>query len=308
MEREYEVIEHGVIVDFKVFLVNMEYRSPHIHSDFELGMVLDGDVTVISDTRELELGRGGIFMMNPFSMHELKAPHHALLLSIQIRKSFCMGYYPAIGGMSFEFCNGREYLTDEQNEALQEKALQLAWHYFKQDAGFEFLCTGLLNEIMYVAVQNLPYRKISQDEKKRLQERYDRIHGISEYINANYTEKLLLGELAEKEGLTLSYLSHFFRDAFSMSFQEYLSVLRCEKARQLLLLTDHNLLDISMECGFSDVKYLNREFIRHYGYHPREYRKRFNSKDMPEQQSSLLSTQEFLSRQAALVLLEKYSS
>ena len=195
MEREYEVIEHGVIVDFKVFLVNMEYRSPHIHSDFELGMVLDGDVTVISDTRELELGRGGIFMMNPFSMHELKAPHHALLLSIQIRKSFCMGYYPAIGGMSFEFCNGREYLTDEQNEALQEKALQLAWHYFKQDAGFEFLCTGLLNEIMYVAVQNLPYRKISQDEKKRLQEKEEMLEMAHQLLALELMYIILLGKI-----------------------------------------------------------------------------------------------------------------
>ena len=34
-----------------------------------------------------------------------------------------------------------------------------------------------------------------------------------------------------------------------------MAALRCEKARQLLLLTSLNLLDISLESGFSDIKY-----------------------------------------------------
>ena len=47
--------------------------------------------------------------------------------------------------------------------------------------------------------------------------------------------------------------------------------LRCEKARQLLLLTDLNLLDIALELGFSDIKYLNKAFEKQYGYSPSEY-------------------------------------
>ena len=58
-----------------------------------------------------------------------------------------------------------------------------------------------------------------------------------------------------------------------MTFQQYLSGLRLEKARRLLLESDKKLLDICLECGFSDGKYLNRLFAKRYGCTPKEYRK-----------------------------------
>ena len=298
------MIEHGVIVDFKAFLVNMKYRSPHIHGDFELCIVLDGMVSVTADTKVLEFSKGDFYILNPFSMHELKASDHALLLSVQIRKNFCTGYYPAIGEVSFDFCRGNVYLSESENEEFIRKALRLTEQYFRREKGFEFLCMGILNELMYVLLRSVPYRTITQDERKRRQERYDRIHEISGYVSLHYTEKLLLGDIAKMEDLTLSYLSHFFRDAFNMSFQEYLSALRCEKARQLLMLTDHNLLEISMESGFSDVKYMNRAFFSRYGYHPRDYRKKFDSSDIDEQQRPIFSTQEILSQEEAMRVFE----
>ena len=54
---------------------------------------------------------------------------------------------------------------------------------------------------------------------------------------------MLLGDLAEEMGVSLYYLSHFFKENFGMPFQEYLSRLRCEKARHDLLMTDLSLLD-----------------------------------------------------------------
>ena len=84
-----------------------------------------------------------------------------------------------------------------------------------------------------------------------------------------------------------------------------MAALRCEKARQLLLLTSLNLLDISLESGFSDIKYLNKAFVRQYGYSPREYRAQFDREELPSKQRSILSTQQFLSPKASLVWLER---
>ena len=60
---------------------------------------------------------------------------------------------------------------------------------------------------------------------------------ITHYIDEHYSEKLLLSDIARKEDLSLTYLSHFFKDYLGLPFQEYLAKIRCEKARQLLLLT-----------------------------------------------------------------------
>lgn len=40
MNQEFEIISHSQM-NFKLFLVNMLYRTPHIHKDFELCLLLD---------------------------------------------------------------------------------------------------------------------------------------------------------------------------------------------------------------------------------------------------------------------------
>ena len=59
-----------------------------------------------------------------------------------------------------------------------------------------------------------------------------------------------------------------------------------------------------MESGFSDPKYFNKSFKEQYGCTPKQYRKDFEKLELKEQQRNMLSTQEFLSDRASLVLLE----
>ena len=155
----------------------------------------------------------------------------------------------------------------------------------------------------------MPYETISAAEHRKQKQKYERVRRIASYIDEHYNEKLLLQDIAETEDLSLTYLSHFFKDHFQMSFQEYLMHLRCEKARQLLLLTDHNLLEISMECGFSDIKYLNKGFQAIYGTHPRDFRLQVSeAQPLPKKQTAIASTalqsnQQFLSKEECLRIL-----
>ena len=89
-----------------------------------------------------------------------------------------------------------------------------------------------------------------------------------DYIDENFRRKLLLGEIARREGLTMPYLSHLFKDTLGMSFQEYLKKRRFEYARSLLLGTRKSLLDISLESGFSDARYMIRMFEGEFGCTP----------------------------------------
>jgi len=91
-----------------------------------------------------------------------------------------------------------------------------------------------------------------------------------------------------------------------MSFQEYLTDLRCEKARQLLLLTDYNLTTISMDSGFSGSKYLNRAFYEKYSCSPAQYRSQFMEVPAVEPKVLPTTSQEFLSAQDSLSCLSHY--
>ena len=87
MKREYEIISHAE-TNFKVFVVNLLYRAPHIHKDFELGLVLDGNISILLPGQTLLLQPGDFWLINPFQSHEIKAEKPALLLAGLIRL-FC---------------------------------------------------------------------------------------------------------------------------------------------------------------------------------------------------------------------------
>ena len=306
MQHEYELIEHSIIKNFKLFLVDLDYRTSHIHRDFEICFLLDGSVTVLSRESELTAQKNDFFVLNPFQPHELKANGHALILSLQIPTDFCREYYPAIRNVEFAFCLGAKAIEKEGCQRILGTALSLSRHYFAMDREFELVCTARVNELLYQLLLHFPHTVTSKEEQRKNRRRYERARRMIEYINRNYAQRLFLSELARQENLSVTYLSHFFKEFFQMSFQEYLQSVRSEKARQLLLTTDLNLLEISLDCGFSDVKYLNKAFQKQYGCSPREYRRQSDRPDQPQPQPSLPSVQKFLSREISLQMLERY--
>ena len=298
--NEYEVISHNKS-NFKIFLVELLYRTPHSHKDFEVGVIINGRIGLITSKETHHLQTGDIFIINPYHPHELKAAEPALVLSLQVPSAFFDTYFPRISDVEFI----SEAVTEDQavKNTMAGLLQDLAREYFKKETLFEFRCAILIDQLFYYMFQSIPYIIRSEQETRAHRLKGKRARRIMHYIDAHYTEKILLSDIAGQEDLDLYYLSHFFKETFGMSFQSYVNKLRCEHARRLLLGTEKTLLDISIESGFSDPKYFNKSFQMQYGCLPKQYRKSFHNLELHEQQNNILSTQEFLSEEASIVIL-----
>ena len=93
-----------------------------------------------------------------------------------------------------------------------------------------------------------------------------------------------------------------------MTFQEYLAKKRSERARELLLQTNYSLLDISMACGFSDLKYLQSSFQKYYGCTPKDYKSTHNNNVIFTNPTDTFSTEELLTFSDALKTLDELTS
>lgn len=298
--NEYEIISHNK-ANFKLFLVDLLYRTPHAHKDFEVGIIIRGQIQLITLDGIYDLHSNDIFILNPYHTHELKAQEPALVMSLQLPFAFFDAFFPNISHVEFL----SEAIT-EDTETKKSMALllhDLAKEYFRKESLFEFRCAILINRLFYYMLQSIEYVIHTEQETKAQRMRGKRARKIMHYIDAHYTEKILLSDIAEQEELDLYYLSHFFKDTFGVPFQVYVNKLRCEHARNLLLMTEKTLLDICLESGFSDPKYFNKSFLKQYGCLPKQYRKNFQNLELHEQQHNMLSTQQFLSEEASLVIL-----
>ena len=143
-----------------------------------------------------------------------------------------------------------------------------------------------------------------EHSEKELQK--NRMQRLISYIDENYRQKITLSTLAAMEGITTTYLSHFFKKAFGVSFQTYLSTQRLEKALILMRDKSISMVDICMNCGFSDSRYLEAACKSFLGCTISEYRRRLDMQEEIGIKKTDDELNEKLSRKASLLYLRKH--
>jgi AraC-like DNA-binding protein len=95
------------------------------------------------------------------------------------------------------------------------------------------------------------------------------------YLATHFQEEVSLDQLAQESFVSGSYLCALFRRTFGLGFKRFQSILRVERAKDLLLRDRYQrITDVSLEVGFGDFSYFLKTFKRHTHISPREFRKR----------------------------------
>jgi len=92
------------------------------------------------------------------------------------------------------------------------------------------------------------------------------------YVKTNYMRKLTLNEVADYVFLSPSYFSKIFKEEMNYYFNDYLSHVRVEKSKALLLTERISLVDIASNVGFYDQSYFNKVFKKTTGVTPKKFR------------------------------------
>ncbi len=94
-----------------------------------------------------------------------------------------------------------------------------------------------------------------------------------QYIEANSHEDLSLALVAKQAGMSPFYFCKMFRKVTGVHFARYVSCVRVEKAKNLLLNPHYRVSEIAFEIGFQSLTHFNRIFKALAGQSPTEYRR-----------------------------------
>ncbi|MBD1378948.1 helix-turn-helix domain-containing protein [Metabacillus arenae] len=94
---------------------------------------------------------------------------------------------------------------------------------------------------------------------------------VKSYMKEHIYEDHTLTSAAEKVGLSSAYLSRLFKKITGESFLNYLSHIKVEKSKELLLQTDMNISEIAVKIGYSERTY-GRLFKKITGTTPNNFR------------------------------------
>ncbi len=90
------------------------------------------------------------------------------------------------------------------------------------------------------------------------------------YVAQNYREKIQNVEVANLCAMSPFVFSRKFKDAFGLSFRDYIVRYRLRAACALLKNPGSSVKDVAFAVGFNDVSYFSRMFKRHFGLPPSE--------------------------------------
>ena len=118
-----------------------------------------------------------------------------------------------------------------------------------------------------------------QSSKQETQQEERPIHGITRYLQERLTEEISLSVLAEEFHLNPQYISQLFKTEIGVGFLAYLTNIRMERAKKLLLTTNLSIAEVSEQSGYADYRVFTKVFKKSEGITPSQYRRDFLEKE-----------------------------
>ena len=140
----------------------------------------------------------------------------------------------------------------------------------------DYILKPVNNEEFGTSIDNLKislYEKRISDEPEQSEERV--INVITRYLQKHLSEEMSLSVLADEFHLNPQYISRLFKNEIGVNFLTYLTNIRMEKAKKLLLSTALSITDVAERAGYTDYRVFTKVFKKTEGVTPSQYRRDF---------------------------------
>ena len=99
------------------------------------------------------------------------------------------------------------------------------------------------------------------------------IDSIIQYIKEHCCDNLSTAMLSEQFGLSSNYITNLLKQELGIRYNDYITQLRMERAKELLLTTNLSVKNITTSCGYYSQSHFTKLFVEREGCTPVEFRK-----------------------------------
>lgn len=286
----YEVVHYHTELPFKILNVHKKDLYPnkdlsavsdvldHWHNELEIVYSYSNDGEYYTDGVAHPMQEDQFIIVNSRSIHKVisnrttpydKLPP-TLTTVLQISDSFLRNYIPNFDELYFipVFIPGEERPVEIMKDLAQYADGKALTKYENMRL------LGLVHELLYfICKDDLSLKDTELPEKSR--KNADILRKIISYTEENYDGAINEMSVAETFGYSASYFSRFFKSNMGITYKEFLTRMRVNAAKDSLVQTQKSVLEIAMDCGFSDSRGLINMFNKLEGITPLQYRKKY---------------------------------
>jgi AraC-like DNA-binding protein len=272
---KYKEIKHHGTADFPAGYYHVteshpQYAMPyHWHEELELIHIISGTFHVTINETTRNAVPGDILLVNSGGLHDCVYECLVFPVSLLSSQTYASEFLNRLDRQDLIL---DEYFPAGDDTAIHSLLERLFALMQDSDEGGKLQCLGLLYQFMGLLLQDRRYTASDKSDLSTHRNIY-LLKNVLNYIEAHYTEKITLHELARTAGMSSKYFCHFFSEMTGRTPIDYVNYYRVERACCLLAGIGHSITDIAMLCGFNDVSYFTRAFKKYKGISPGQYLK-----------------------------------
>ncbi len=143
-----------------------------------------------------------------------------------------------------------------------------ALHDFGQQATADAICRSLVQALLHACMRSMNDLPKAQQNKSKVT-----FESICAYVHENFSKPISREQVADAFGLSPNHVSRLFRKEGYMTFSDYLTFVRIDRAKYMLRsYLAMNLDEIAACCGYQDTSYFCRIFKKITRKTPSSYR------------------------------------
>lgn len=255
--------------------------EPNIHEFFEMVYMKKGKMVFEISGNPVDMGPNDIIIIKPNQYHKFIVKSEQgcefIVLSFKFENKINGHYSEASLHDFLNFVSNKEAghfisLKVSQKNEIITLLDRLIKERESNEIGSEFLNYLLVLEL-FVFISRALKMEWENSIKKQSPKLKELIQISVNYINNNYERDISLGDIAKYVFLSSSYFTRAFKEETGMSPINYLLRVRVERAKELLLETDHKISDIALSVGFSNQQRFNEIFKKNVKITPLQYRR-----------------------------------
>ena len=260
----------GYVAD-KVYL---ESSTPlHNHDFFEIEFMLNAKNTIhILNGKRRPLEKGSVYIINPSDVHTHEVENGGFAERYNVRFKQDAVNENILASVINTHC--RCVLKDGDYDTAK-KLYEIVEYYYKCEASAIPVPSDIGSRLIESLILLIRDRSAAENGEETNQK--SQIQKILLYLHKNFKNNITLEEIAEYSAFSPHYVSQLFHSETSFTITQYITNLRLEYAKNLLISTDHAVSDICTQCGFRSFAHFLRCFKTLYGISPSKYRQKMRA-------------------------------
>ena len=222
--------------------------------------MISGTISIVKSGTEYRLYPDDILIIFPFEVHDFASneTNHLHIMKF---------YVPSDFKYQLEEC--RFTVGSPQHTKINGILNLIVDEYKQKLPGWEYTVNMYSSQLIATLIREFDVKAISNH--KEYIHRLNLLNKVNEYLEQHYSEKIYLETAASYCGYSKYRFAHLFREITAISFIEYLTVFRLNKATAIFA-SDKKITNIALECGFCNLRSFNRCFKKYFSVTPTEYR------------------------------------